>query len=337
MASINDVARLAGVSKGTVSSVFSRKRAVSAEAEERVRRAAKELNYRPNYIARTLASKETRIIGLVMPVEQVKFSSFHLSLLNGVLDICFQHGYRLLVNALSSEYRQRLEWLASDPVDGEVLLDPSTDDARIGYRLESGVPLVVVGRPPEPYASRVTYVNNDNVDAARQLTESLLNQGHRNIVFLNSECWTTVAQDRAVGFRMAYDTRHLGQPLVLYKEAATSSVDFGLVTARQALEEDPTITAFITDNHVMALGVYRAVEALGLSIPDHVSVATFNVDSQLVPEFKPSLSGVDLNAELLGMTAADLLIAAILAKDTTIKQVMVPSELVLRESCAPVR
>lgn len=196
MATIDDVAKASGVSKGTVSSVFSKKRPISKEVTERVLAAARSLNYKPNYWARSLANRSTRILGLNIRGESFKFGQFHLSLLNGVLRICYEHGYRLLVNTLSPSYLNQVENIASDPIDGEILLDPMEEDARIEDRLQSGMPIVIIGRPPELYEAQVCYVDNDNVGMAFQMTRYLLELGHTDILFLNAVEGSTVGRSR---------------------------------------------------------------------------------------------------------------------------------------------
>ncbi|MFD1676309.1 LacI family DNA-binding transcriptional regulator [Alicyclobacillus fodiniaquatilis] len=335
MATVDDVAKRAGVSKGTVSNVFSRKRRVSADVAERVMAAASELNFKPNYWARTLTTKETRIIGLNMPGERMKFSQFHLSLLNGALGVCFDQGYRLLVNTLLTEYAQRVEFLASDPTDGEIILDPGMDDKRLMERMTNGTPLVVVGRPQDDYIHQISYVDNDNIGVARSVIAYLLDSGHQNILFLNTNEARTVAKDRARGYEIAHQRANVEMrpELLLYKEDTLTSMEFGYTKAKQMLADYPGITAIATDTDKMALGVYQAVREMGLDIPEDVSVFAFSDDSVFASEFNPPLSGVRLNAEQLGQEAAKLLIEQLQDNTLPITSKIIPSELVIRASC----
>ncbi|MCC3376512.1 LacI family DNA-binding transcriptional regulator [Cohnella sp. REN36] len=337
MATIEDVAKASGVSKGTVSNVFSKKRPISREVAERVMAAAKALHYKPNYWARSLANKETRIIGISIPGEKFKFSQFHLSLLNGVLGVCYDHGYRLLVNTLPPSFLTRPEHLATDPIDGEILLDPESGDARIAERLTSDVPVVVVGRPSPEFENRVAYVDNDNVGMTLETTRYLLGLGHRSFLFLNAPAHRTVADDRARGFLAA--TGEAGVPeasrRIVYKpDTDGSSRDFGYETTLRAIRESPDITAVIADTDTMALGAYKAAETLGIRIPDALSVLAFSEDSVFAPEFAPPLTGVRLHAERLGREAALLLLERMRHDDKTVKRTLVPTDMVIRSSCA---
>jgi DNA-binding LacI/PurR family transcriptional regulator len=339
LATISDVAKSAGVSKSTVSNVFSKKRPISKEVTERVLEAARRLNYKPNYWARSLANKTTRIIGLNMPAEKVKFSNFHLSLLNGVLKECYDRGYRLLVNTLSSEFTSQVEYQSSEPVDGDILLDPSADDPRILERIENRLPLVVIGRPPRELESRVSYVNNDNVGMAELVAEYLIRLGHRHILFLNAPKHMTVSEDRETGYRRAYEKAGIPvqSKLIQYMDCNHPSNLFGYKSTKQLLAANPAITAVIADSDKVALGVYQAAEELKLHIPNDISVFAFSHDSIFAPEFIPPLTGVRLNGEMLGSEAAKLLIDSCESKDGVAKRLLIPAELVIRGSCGAAR
>lgn len=335
MATIDDVARTAGVSKSTVSSVFSQKRPISKEVTERVLDAARHLDYKPNYWARSLANKTTRIIGLNMPGEQVKFSLFHLSLLNGVLSECRSSGYRLLVNSLSSAYLDEVTNLASEPVDGDILLDPAEKDPRIADRLRQKLPLVVIGRPPGEFESKASYVDNDNVANGRQVTDHLLARGHTRILFINASARKTVSADRRLGYRLALEEAGLSfdPQLLIHKDPATASSQFGYAASKKMLEKHPDITAVIADTDKMALGVYKAAAELGIAIPTDLSVIAFSDESVFSSEFHPPLTGVRLFGEELGREAANLLIDQCATGHRSVRRVLIPTEMVERGSC----
>ncbi|KHL94867.1 LacI family transcriptional regulator [Paenibacillus sp. IHB B 3415] len=337
MATIDDVAKASGVSKGTVSSVFSKKRPISKEVTERVLAAAKELNYKPNYWARSLANKSTRIVGLDIQGEKFKFSQFHLSLLNGVLSVCYEQGYRLLVNTLSHTYQNQLEHMVTGPADGEILLNPESDDERIIERLSGDIPIVLIGRPSAEFENHVSYVDNDNVSMTEQITRYLLDLGHRNFLFLNAPADRTVAVDRASGFLAAIQKAGLPESsykIIFKPDPDNSSLDFGYKTTLEELQANQAITAVISDTDTMALGVYKAAEALSISIPGQLSVFAFSDDSIFSPEFAPPLTGVRLHAERLGREAATMLIEQMSGSLKTVKRTIVPTDMVIRSSCA---
>ncbi|MFC0273881.1 LacI family DNA-binding transcriptional regulator [Metabacillus herbersteinensis] len=339
MANIDDVAKAAGVSKSTVSSVFSKKRPISKEVTELVLKVARDLNYKPNYWARTLATKETRILGLNMQAEKVKFSQFHLSLMNGVLQECYENGYQLLVNTLSPEFLKDIQNQVSSPVDGEILMDPEKKDSRLNRDTISDRPTVIIGKPPEEFEHVISYVDNDNVGIAFDVTTYLLDDGHEQILFLNAPNHRTVSIDRELGYKRAFlaKSKSHSPELIVYKKENLTSVEYGYQTTLKMLREHPTITAVIADTDKMALGVYRAVKELNLSIPSQLSVFAFSDHSIFAKEFDPPLSSAKLNSELLGSEAAKLLIEQIQSKHKLVKRVVIPGELIHRGSASTVQ
>lgn len=340
MANIDDVARAAGVSKSTVSNVFSKKRPISKDVADRVLQAAHKLSYKPNYWAKSLAGGKTRIIGINMEGEQIKFGAFHMALLNGVLKECYSRGYRLLVNTLPKDFTSQPENWSSDPIDGEIVLDPTVHDARLQGRLREQLPVVVIGRPPATFETRISYVDNDNEDAAFQVADYLLDLGHRRILFLNAPADRTVAQDREAGYRRAFASRKIpaaGELLAYRPSGSKSSVDVGYRLTMDYMSRYPDITAIITDTDKVAVGVYQAADELGLSIPDRLSVFSFSVEPGYGAEFSPSLSCVRLDAEHLGTEAARLLLESCEQPSPAVKRVMISSELLIRESCSRVK
>jgi DNA-binding LacI/PurR family transcriptional regulator len=341
VATIDDVAKAAGVSKGTVSNVFSKKRPISKEVTELVLKVAKELNYRPNYWARSLVNKTTRIIGLNMRGEKQKLSQFQYSLLNGILPVCYEKGYRLLMNTLSPTYLNQVEHFASDPVDGEIILDAVIGDSRIEDCLQRNVPIVVIGRPSGEDETRVSYVNNDNIATATKVTNYLLSLGHEHILFLNGPENRTVAMDRVQGYRRAFADRGMdhSDELIVHKSdsATVTSLAYGYETTLAKLKEHPQITAVLTDTESMAQGVYQAASELGLSIPEQLSVLCFGYEGQVQHEFQPPLTGVQLHADKLGTEAILLLLEQLGSGQKLAKRTIIPSDLVLRHSCAPAR
>lgn len=338
MTNMNDVAKAAGVSKSTVSNVFSGKRAISEAVRKKVLISAEQLNYRPNYFARSMVTKETRIIGVVMDSEKVKFSQYNISFMNGVLKECNRQGYRLLIDTLADDYRRQVTQMTSEPVDGEIILDPMAVDPRIKERMANRRLMTIIGKPPTPYESKLCYVNNDNVQAAEMAADYLLSLGHRNILFLNAVRKHAVSQDRKAGYLQAFAKRGLepdGRHTV-FRDESVPSVEYGYVTAKKYLQADRTLTAVIADTDQIALGVYRAAAELGLTVPEDLSVIAFNNNTVYPNDFNPPLTCIELNGEVLGQEAAKLLIEQLQAKEPLVKQVIIQSRLAERASCAPV-
>lgn len=333
MTTIHDVAKLAGVSKGTVSSVFSKKRPISKEVTERVLAISKELGYYPNHVARSLAIKKTMIIGLRMPLgKDSSMSGFEIQMISGVVKECSKQGYRVLIDSLPE--LDDVTQFSMDPVDGVILLNPRKHDSRIARYKQTSTPLVLVGRP-DPVHEEISYVDNNNKELAYEVGQYLLESGHTSILFLNAASDMTVAQDRRSGLAEAFQHKGISLPpesvLHYSRQLHTNASDYGYESIIHTYGKLP-YTAVITDTDRVALGVLRAARELGLVIPDKLAVIAFSNDATLAQETTPSLTSVELSAEILGAEAAKILLE-IMQDSTIVHQRIVDAKLVFRESC----
>ncbi|MBW4082491.1 LacI family DNA-binding transcriptional regulator [Paenibacillus sp. S150] len=333
MATITDVALKAGVSKSTVSNVFSKKRPIGQAVTRRVLEAAKELGYHPTYWARQQGLPKNRIIGLLLQNTSV-FTSFHFSLMKGIVQACREYGYRLLVNTVPPPWTVEPDYVAGSPVDGEIVLDPTEPDGRIEERIKQGMPMVVIGRPPYAYAPHLSSVDNDNTGAAQQVTDYLLELGHTQIAFINAPRETTVSQAREAGYRAAFNARRVPVPeqLLHYRTQGMEGGDVHEL-ALQLLRRKPQVTAIMADSSQEAAEIYRAAAEEGIGIPARLSVFAF-MNSSEQTDLRPGLSSVNLNAEDLGFEAAKLLIERCEGRGAQIKQVAIGTTLDIKGSCA---
>ena len=313
MAKISDVAKLAGVSKGTVSNVFSMKRRVSEAVRERVLQAASELNYTPNHIARSLTTKQTMIIGLKMPKSQgLNLGEFHANLLNGVVITAAEQNYRVIIDILSPE-AVGLPYATVEPLDGVIILDPIENDDRITQLHQRNIPFVVIGSPNNPnIEGNILSVDNNNEEMVYQVCELLIEKGHRKILFLNASCQQTVAKERKDGFFKAFQTHglpyqeafnfykpnKLGDPIAYGYEATLKFFKSGVKEA---------YTAIIADADRVALGVLQALKELGKKIPEDISLIALSNDLPSAKELGFNLTTIDLQAFNLGVEAVGLL------------------------------
>lgn len=295
VATINDVAKLANVSKSTVSNVFSKKKYISPELTEKVLAAAKELNFQTNYFARTLATKTSKIIGISFEANEKFNSQFQLNIIKGILSICAKQGYYLLIEPTG---KGRDDYL---PMDGMIKLNPATDE-----QVSDTVPHVWVGLPPEKELGQVCFVDNDNQLISQELT-SMMSRKHRRIVYLNTYENNTVAPERYKGYLKEIKEKNLDN-LHFYTPKDALLEDFAYHKAKELLLLDNPVDAFILDSDLMALAIYKLASELDLQIPEDFSVAVFYSSINANNIFKPELTSVDLNEYELGKTAAQLLI-----------------------------
>ncbi|WHZ57586.1 LacI family DNA-binding transcriptional regulator [Metabacillus hrfriensis] len=333
MVTIGDVAKQAGVSKSTVSNVFSKKRPISEDVTKRVIRVAKELNYVPNHMARSLAIKKTMIIGLKMPtVKDYELSSFETKVINGVVKKSSENGYRVLLDRIYEGDDQTN--FSRDPVDGVILLNPREDDARIVQYRDSSMPFVLIGRPDRTDMD-IKCVDNNNIEMAKEVGEYLIGNGHREILFLNASYHMTVAEDRKAGLMQAYDNYNMpfdeGNVVYYGQSTFSNASEYGYVSFLEKIKEKK-YTAVIADSDRVALGVMRAAREMEVDIPGDVSLIALSNNETLALETTPNLTSVELFPEKLGEEAAEVLIN-MLNKQLVPRIRTIPAKLVIRDSC----
>ncbi|GAB2570598.1 LacI family DNA-binding transcriptional regulator [Gracilibacillus alcaliphilus] len=311
MSKIDDVAKLAGVSKGTVSNVFSRKRPISEKVQKRVLEAAKELNYTPNHIARSLVTKKTMTISLSMPsAKRISLTTFHTNLINGVITEASLHNYRILIDTLAQEELE-LPFLSGNVVDGVIVLNPKVDDTRLDYLTKYNIPAVVIGEPSAKYKNLVSYVDNNNQEIVEEVTTYLLKKGHRRILYLNAPTKMTVSKVREAGFLQAFADLGISnnESLIHFKESLyedPSQYGYDTVMKYFAADKD-RYTAIIADTDKEAIGICRAFRKLNIKFPDDVAIVALSDDLVLSHELEPPIPTVDMQAEALGKTSVQML------------------------------
>jgi DNA-binding LacI/PurR family transcriptional regulator len=336
-ATSRDVAKLAGVSRTTVSFVLNEVPGVkiTEETRQRVFEAARELDYYPTAAARSLASGKTRRIGLILGEGQERLAAdaFLPAFLQGVTASVHRRGYLLMIqlpeDVPSCEAYLRL--IREQQVDGLILSGPRSDDALLHQLAEEQFPLILHGRVER---SAFPCVDVDNQAGAYQAVTHLIRLGHRRIGFISNASFSySGAQDRFTGYRLAL-AEH-GIPL---DESLACQGAFLPETGRAAMEKLLSLperpTAVFAASDVVAIGAMSAIQSAGLNIPDDVAVVGFD-DIFLAAHTHPPLTTVRVPAYGLGWTAAEILIALIEGDEET-SSVTLETELVVRTSCGAV-
>lgn len=329
MPTIVDVAREAGVSIATVSRVLSPgggRAAVRPATAEKVLAAARALQFVPSPLGRGLASNRSGLLGLLVP-DLADPHYPHIA--SGVEDAARAAELAVLIcNTLGSPERlaDYLRLLYARHVDAIVLCGGSTLGADELRTLQaSPVPVVLIGRPSEP--SRLPFVSVDNLHAGQVATRHLLDGGRPRTVHLAGPLTQTTMQDRAAGYRSTMHQAGLPDEVI----ETNGSPEDGLRHARALLDRPPRRRpeAMFAATDRLALSVLAAAADLGLQVPDDLAVVGFD-DLPLAPYVRPSLSSVAQPAHGLGELAIS--VALDLASGTTVEPILVPAELVVRES-----
>jgi DNA-binding LacI/PurR family transcriptional regulator len=326
---LEDVAKVAGVSHQTVSRVINRSAHVRPETRERVLAAMRQLDYRPNSVARALATGRSRTIGVV---------SFDTTLygpattLYAIEHEAHEQGYFVSVASLQSldlsSTRSAVDRLRQQGVDGVVVIAPQTAAAAAVSELPAGVPVVAVEAGPE---DSIPVVTVDQVAGGALATEHLLELGHRTVWHIAGPTDWVEAQQRLDGWRQTLEAARAHVPEPLYGDWSPGS---GYELARSLVAGDD-ISAVFVGNDQMALGVLRRLHEAGRRVPSDISVVGFD-DIPEAEYFTPPLTTVRQNFNEMGRRSLLLLLEQIETGIRAPRREIVPPELIVRASTAGV-
>lgn len=303
MLTMRDVARLAGVSVGTVSAVINGKSGVSPKLSQRVQEAMAALDYHPNQVARSLKVRQTDTIGMVIPDAT---NPFFADVMQGVEDEASRNGYSVIfcnTNEDRERERRNLSMLFSRRVDG-VLLAPADSHAAEDRLTQQRFPIVFFDRIPLRFSGSA--VVTDNFDGSYQAARHLIDLGHERIAIIAGRLDMTNGLDRLEGFRKALQEAHLA-----LRDEYLQRGDFQLESgyrcgiALMQLPQPPT--AIFCCNNKMTLGLMRALGELRIPCPDRVSVLGFD-DFEWAANFSPRLTTVAQPAYEMGRKAMAMLV-----------------------------
>ena len=327
MPTIQDVAKKAGVAAITASRVVNNSGYASREVRERVLQAAAELGYVPNTLARSLRSRRSDTLALVLTDIT---NPFFTTVARGVEDAASDAGYTVIfcnTDESEDEERKYLNVLLQKRVDG-ILLVPARDGlGSLQAAREQNTPLVVLDRRL-PAGAAGDVVRCDSLGGAYALTRLLLGLGHRRLALLNGPNAVSTAADRAAGFRQALSEEPGAQGGMLEGSFTQAS---GAEMARRALAADPRPTALIAGNNFIAIGALNAARELGLRVPEDAALAGFDDLPPALVTF-PFLTVASQPAYAMGQAATRLLLERLNGADGAPRELVLPTELIVRAS-----
>ncbi|MEM6639955.1 MAG: LacI family DNA-binding transcriptional regulator [Pseudomonadota bacterium] len=303
---IDDVARLAGVSIKTVSRVTNNEPNVRADTRIRVSQAIAELGYRPNPSARSLAARRSYLIGLVYDNPS---PSYLINVQNGALTACRAAGYDLVIYPCDYRSASLADDLArmvqQSRLDGIVLTPPLCDMGVVTDALtEIDVPFTRVAPADEKFADQSVVTNDTEI--SRVMTHHLLDLGHRDIAFVRGHPDHGAVCNRYEGYRAAMAEAGI-RPRKEWVVQGFNSVDSGEECARRLLRGAARPSAIFAANDDMAAGTLRAAHALGISVPGTLSVAGFD-DTPMARQVWPALTTISQPIRRMAASAAELLL-----------------------------
>lgn len=327
-ATIEEVAVVAGVSRSTVSRVVNGSTAVSPEALESVQRAIAELNYVPNRAARSLASRQTHAIALIVPEDTTRFfgDPFFAAIVSGINARLSRSDYVLNLFIASDDPGDKTtSYVRSGAVDGAIVVSHHTSDSFID-RIASAVPVVYGGRPVRE-RERDYYVDVDNTRGAHDATVYLIERGHRKIATITGPVTMPAGVDRLKGFRDALSAWELTEHSA---EEGNFTSDGGAAAMRKILEREERPDAVFIASDLMARGALSELAAAGLSVPGDIAIIGFD-DSPVATSVTPALTTMRQPSFTQGERMATVLLDLLAGRHPRHVTIL-ETELVVRDS-----
>ena len=325
---IYDVARLAGVSTATVSRALNGTGQIAPGTRATIQAAVEQLGYRPNTIARSLVTKSTQTIALLLPDIT---NPFYAALVSGIQQSALSHGHTMLLCTTESDAEREehyLRVLRAKQVDGALVDGLVLPSDRIARFVEDGFPIVCLDRDID--SSSIPLVQVDNRLGGRLATEHLVGLGHSRIGHVTGARELGISEERLAGYRDALAAAGIEADSQLVEEGRFTE-EGGHEAARTLLERNPDLTAIFAANDLSALGVLNAIAETGRRVPEDISVVGFD-DLRLAAFTSPPLTTVHQPAVEIAKLATEILIGLTQGKRVEQMRHLLEPELVVRSS-----
>lgn len=328
---MKQVAEEAGVHASTVSRALNpeTRSMVVPSAVERVIKAAKKLGYRLDPVAASLRTGRSRLIGILVP--DVATSVF-TPILAGATERLSSAGYSVLVAYVGDDPERQRELtggLVARRVDGLIIATASREDPLVTFCIGERLPVVLVNRTER--TARVSAVVSDDLLGMQLAVDHLIDLGHRSIGHLAGPPEHSTGFLRRQGFRQALSLHGIEPTRAPSESADNYTREQGANATRRLLDSHPELTAIVAANDLLALGAYDVLRERGLNCPADISIIGHN-DMPLVDMVHPPLTTIRIGHRQMGRQAAELLQQAIEGGDSALRNVVLPPELVVRDS-----
>jgi DNA-binding LacI/PurR family transcriptional regulator len=333
VANMHEIAKMAGVSLGTVSHVLNNTANVREPKRSRVLEAVKTMGYQPSQLARGLRRDTTNMIGMIIPDIT---NPFFPAVVRGAEDVAFSNGHRLILCNTDNDHSKEtihLNELRTYLPAGLIVIPSNFSELTAqaeSYR-RAGTAVVCVDRLPRNWSGDSVTANNEA--GAYKATLHLIGLGHTKLATITGPLHLTNANERLKGFRRAL--KHAKLPLLPeYAQETTFDKQGGHAKTLILVRMTPRPTAIFAGNDMIALGALLAVREAGLRCPEDISILGFD-DMDLCETTNPSLSSVSQSGYQLGTTAAKLLLDRKGGDTSPAKHMILETSLHLRDSVAP--
>lgn len=335
MATITDVARLAGVSVSTVSYVVSGTRPISAATALKVRAAMDELGYQPNAFARGLASRRTRTLGLMFPTPERGLGVTELEFITSAAQDCREAKYQMVLWTTQIHESAELKALTgSGLVDGVIVMEVRLVDERIDLLREAGLPFTLIGQTQN--TQDLSYVDIDFEATVREAVRHLSELGHTQIALLTrSESEFIDRYGPTVRVNDAFAAVMAERGLTPRALPCADDPEAGRVAFADFLDDSPVLSAIISMNDRATVGVIDAIEGAGWSVPGDFSVMSLVTSATVAQLSRPRLTTLAPQTALLSRRAVHKLVAQIEGTDLPDESPLLPCLLDMGASTGP--
>jgi LacI family transcriptional regulator len=330
---LKEIARLAGVSRSTVSRVVNNHPKVSAEVRQRVMKIIAETGYQPDPAARSLVMQRSGIIGLVVPraVQSLFTDPYYPRLVQGVARACNANDYTLslfLFHTADEEQKLYPRVLCTQLVDGVIVTGSQIDDPLLPQLIQNQTPFVMVGQPVN--RPEISFVDVDNLVGAYSAVSHLVRLGRERIATITGPLSVPAGLDRRQGYLDALNDRNL-----LVDDALIAEGDFTEEGGYSAMQQllPHKLDALFAASDIMAFGAMRALREAGLSVPDDVAVVGFD-DLPAAAYSDPPLTTIRQPILRTGIEAVEVLVDILKNGPEPARHITLTTNLIIRSSCA---
>ena len=326
---IKDVAKQAGVSISTVSRVINNSKPVTDEVKQRVLEVIRRTGYIPNPLARSLVTKKSQLIGVIVPEVS---DSFVNEMLDGIEEVAKMYDYEILLANTYSDKEQEmksLNLLRAKQIEGIVMISNKIDNDHIEYINSLSIPATYISKTAREYDINSVDISNKN--ATYDMTKYLIDKGHKEIAFImTSKDKTILERERLSGYEKAIIENNLKLDEKLIRYAGIEYED-GYESMMELLDENIVPQAVFVTGDEAAIGAINALNDRGYSVPDDVSVAGFS-DVKIARIYRPKLTTVHQPLYDIGAVAIRMVIKLINNESLDEKKVELPYRIIERES-----
>ncbi|MCC3373851.1 LacI family DNA-binding transcriptional regulator [Cohnella sp. REN36] len=330
-ATIRDIAKAAGVSVATVSKVLNGYTTVSKATRENVLRIVADMQFRPNTAARALVGRRSMTLGVFLTTGIAH--PFFVSLLGGIDEALQARGYDLIYLSQLSAHPDYnfVQHCLSRNVEGVLVFGFQHDQLNMDELVDAGIPAMFIDL--DRTGPRAGYISSDNAAAIEQAVAYLDGLRHRRIAFITGIPGSYTGERRLAGFRQGLADRRLPyRPDYIAEGDFSRESGYAAMRRLLALPERPTAVVCCSDRS--AFGAIDAIREAGLSVPDDISIIGFD-DIEAAGNVRPALTTVRQDMRAIGRTAIEMLDRLVVDPDCPSPEIILPTELIVRETCAP--